>query len=1287
MKRVRKYTYLPQEEIEVIETKSGQTIKSKEILDGNYVKAKPAPKKVVKKAVKKVVKKYAKGGKVKLIFHGSSKEIDMGEFESAAAAKRYVESSDWKRPYSIKKMEDGGMLAKGGKLFPLMSEKEVFFDKAYSDKEVLELLDEDFSGKLSKEQIELIENSGFEYDDDKEGWYAIKSYKMAKGGKLVGNQKKLDVNKNGKLDAEDFKMLRGEKMAKGGKVDFDKVKTKYATQDINLLQKEGGMAITDTKKGVLFGEHKGGVFSFTTKDGKNIFSGNKQEAIEFVKDNYQVEQMADGGEVDRERMYNFLKDDLVALEMAIFMDEQVAGREEKYKEEIDKFFSYWNTHLKSLKRPDDAVGSNRMWNFLKDDLIALEAATKELPSSKQEIERFFSYWNTHLKSLSDEDLMNLKTYKKGSNLEIVKDWELKSNGRYYATFFLRKDDPRYRLITEHGVTESIEDVNGGYELTISVTKEGKDFFENYEGLDANGNPYTFKTMAKGGKTPIVRTQFEEEEFEYAKGGYMAKGGSIPKNSKYLDIVDRFNGLKIPEKVYLNGKEYKGEVSVINGYNGYTSTPQDGLLGVFDEVSGNVWNGFKGYLKDKDGKYLRAQDRRGLTINVYGDGGMMMTEIMRNVTHYDVTITAQPKTDSRNWANFVTFDTRVQTKDRQEAIRKAKLEFYAMYPNEKIMKIIAEPDTSAYIPDMPVAYGFADGGNVTDKEVAESNVHMLQSNIKSIKHHAEELEHAIKDNTEVEGWVLAKADRAATAMSDITHYIDGRKLGTGGMVGGIYYKDKTGQELRFIGPDSRNDDMGIFKDGEKYVTKPLSDFAVEKEKKSFWFGNGGFMPSGFSRKVTLSEKAEEMVGKNTWHMLDAAQKGEVIGELISDGALAVTMDRGGIIDANDWSKSMTQDKIYALKKAGYSENIASEMSLLPYEQLPMWVRQDFKKGSIVIGAYHIHKNDNIPVDGKVLVLNGDEEVVYSAETLDQAQEWATEQVRLDKEDSQDYEMVSDCCGAPQGQITDLCPECREHCGWEKMYYADGGVTEATKFKVVYKLRDAAEPKEKLFDNAEKAEFFLETIKDDDDIMSANLVEVKPMKKAAEKKAPTNLFAAAKPAAPSASKKTKEDVLVPGIADKIARYDALKAIIKNAEAEKEVIGGSLKEVGKEKFLELYELRRRNPDTFYLVDEDEKIMFYVIDRYIKVEPEKAGMLENYPGLLETTTTYKFNPALLDRTGEIISRLIMESTELSDDEKANLIVAETKIGIKTGSIDRLLDYDNPAQIFDLIEPIMALK
>jgi hypothetical protein len=35
-----------------------------------------------------------------LIFHGVSREINMGEFESKAAAKRYA-SECWSRPYSI----------------------------------------------------------------------------------------------------------------------------------------------------------------------------------------------------------------------------------------------------------------------------------------------------------------------------------------------------------------------------------------------------------------------------------------------------------------------------------------------------------------------------------------------------------------------------------------------------------------------------------------------------------------------------------------------------------------------------------------------------------------------------------------------------------------------------------------------------------------------------------------------------------------------------------------------------------------------------------------------------------------------------------------------------------------------------------------------------------------------------------------------------------------------------------------------------------------------------------
>jgi hypothetical protein len=99
------------------------------------------------------------------------------------------------------------------------------------------------------------------------------------------------------------------------------------------------------------------------------------------------DKMAQGGAVDN-RMYYFLKDDLDELQGAIKENDQ---------EEIERFFSYWNTHLSKLK-PNK--GDDRMYNFLEDDLVGLEKAIKE--NDQEEIERFFSYWNTHLSSLKME---------------------------------------------------------------------------------------------------------------------------------------------------------------------------------------------------------------------------------------------------------------------------------------------------------------------------------------------------------------------------------------------------------------------------------------------------------------------------------------------------------------------------------------------------------------------------------------------------------------------------------------------------------------------------------------------------------------------------------------------------------------------------------------------------------------------------------------------------------------------------------------------------------------------
>lgn len=199
--------------------------------------------------------------------------------------------------------------------------------------------------------------------------------------------------------------------------------------------------------------------------------------------------------------------------------------------------------------------------------------------------------------------------------------------------------------------------------------------------------------------------------------------------------------------------------------------------------------------------------------------------------------------------------------------------------------------------------------------------------------------------------------------------------------------------------------------------------------------------------------------------------------------------------------------------------------------------------------------------------------------------------------------------------------------------------------------------------------------------------RPAKKAA------NLFATAKQNAPEkkSAKKEKESVQVKGLAKSLARYDELKEAIKNSEAEMEVLAGTIKQAGKEKFLELYETRNRKPESFHLADGDHKVLYIVQDAYkgdrSGMSAEKIALFEDFDDVLETNTTYSFNPDVLNRVGDKISQIIMSSKLISDEDKANLIVATSKTTIKKGTIEKLMDYDNPTMMFELIEPIVALK
>ena len=124
--------------------------------------------------------------------------------------------------------------------------------------------------------------------------------KQAKyGAKLVGKQKNLDVNKNGKLDAEDFKMLRGEKMANGGEV---KVGDVYDRQGFGKLK------ITKIDDG----KFRKVYFKYDDND-KEFFEGmygaeGKIANKEWVKVNH---KMAMGGKIKFEDKVKSVKESLL----------------------------------------------------------------------------------------------------------------------------------------------------------------------------------------------------------------------------------------------------------------------------------------------------------------------------------------------------------------------------------------------------------------------------------------------------------------------------------------------------------------------------------------------------------------------------------------------------------------------------------------------------------------------------------------------------------------------------------------------------------------------------------------------------------------------------------------------------------------------------------------------------------------------------------------------------------------------------------------------------------------
>lgn len=188
--------------------------------------------------------------------------------------------------------------------------------------------------------------------------------------------------------------------------------------------------------------------------------------------------------------------------------------------------------------------------------------------------------------------------------------------------------------------------------------------------------------------------------------------------------------------------------------------------------------------------------------------------------------------------------------------------------------------------------------------------------------------------------------------------------------------------------------------------------------------------------------------------------------------------------------------------------------------------------------------------------------------------------------------------------------------------------------------------------------------------------------------TNLFAATTTKTAAPKKADKKVLSAHELGDKVKRFADLKNQIDALTGELKMIEGDIKGKGRELFVQEYKRERRTPDNFKIQDQTgSSCLFIVMDKYTAVDEEKAAILKDFDGLLGENVVYKFNTELVEKYGSVLSELILNCPDIADEDKGNLISGERTYSVSKGSIDRLLQFSNPEQVLELINPICALK
>ena len=199
---------------------------------------------------------------------------------------------------------------------------------------------------------------------------------------------------------------------------------------------------------------------------------------------------------------------------------------------------------------------------------------------------------------------------------------------------------------------------------------------------------------------------------------------------------------------------------------------------------------------------------------------------------------------------------------------------------------------------------------------------------------------------------------------------------------------------------------------------------------------------------------------------------------------------------------------------------------------------------------------------------------------------------------------------------------------------------------------------------------------------------------------NLFTKAKKVAPAKTSKAKDEKVRITIEDeafftKIEKLEQLQDTMKVAKAKADMISDELRDLGKTEWAKLYDKNGKNPESVMLEyvkeenDDTAQFMFIPTDKYITITPARAEELQDLYGetIVEEKTVFSFDNAMIEKYGEIISRMIEESTDIAEKDKEKIIKATTSFSVAKGTIDNFSKLGNVQELMEATKPVVMLK